>query len=173
MKRTIIAAVILAVSFSCEKVEQLITFSVNNEVTIRIPASTVLELPLDIPTPDATTHSEQTFESNNTKAPLVKDIRLREMVLTITAPASRNFNFLKSIHIYIFSDQNNEMLLASLDKIPDNVNSITLDPADVKLDQYVKASSYKLRTSIITDETLTQNVNVRANLKFKVLAAPL
>lgn len=173
MQRVIIAVLVLAASFSCEEVDKLLTFSVNNEVTIQIPASTVIDLPVGIPTPDVTTNSDQTFQNNNTRASLVKDVKLQEMKLTITAPTGKTFSFLKSIHIYISTGQNDELLLASLEDVPANVNNITLKPTGEKLDLYVKASSYKLRTSIITDETLTQNVDVKANLRFKVTAAPL
>ncbi|MBT1697204.1 hypothetical protein KK083_09980 [Fulvivirgaceae bacterium PWU4] len=173
MQRVIIAVLVLAASFSCEEVDKLLTFSVNNEVTIQIPASTVIDLPVGIPTPDVTTNSDQTFQNNNTRASLVKDVKLQEMKLTITAPTGKTFSFLKSIYIYISTGQNDELLLASLEDVPANVNNITLKPTGEKLDPYVKASSYKLRTSIITDETLTQNVDVKANLRFKVTAAPL
>lgn len=173
MQRVIIAIAALAVAFSCEEVDKLLTFSVNNEVTIQIPASTVIDLPVGIPTPDVTTNSDQTFQNNNTKASLVKDVKLHEMKLTITTPTGKTFSFLKSIHIYISTGQNDEMLLASLEDVPANVSNITLKPTGEKLDKYVKASSYKLRTSIVTDETLTQNVDVKADLKFQVTAAPL
>lgn len=173
MKKFILATLVSCLTFGCEKVDELLTFSLNNEVTMQIPASTLLDLPVSIPTPDVTTNSQQTFQNNKTKASLVKDVKLREIKLTITAPASKTFSFLKSIHIYISSGQNDEKLLASLDDIPANVNNITLTPTGEKLDQYIKASSYKLRTSIVTRETLTQDVEVRADLKFTVTAAPL
>jgi hypothetical protein len=161
------------VTFNCEKIVDLITFTISNEVTIQIPSSTALNLPVGIPTPDVTTDSEQTFENHNTRASLVKDVKLSEVKLTITNPQGRTFSFLKSIHIYISTGQNNEILLAHLEEVPANVNNIVLIPTKERLDEYVKAASYKLRTSIVHDEMLTQDVDVRADLKFKVTAAPL
>lgn len=166
-------SIFLLVFAGCDKVDELLTFTISHQVTFQIENSTPLNLPIEIATPDVTTNSSQTFENNNTSAGLVKDVKLQEIKLTVTNPSGKTFSFLKSIKLYISTDQNNEIELASLDDIPTTATSITLTPTKEKLDTYVKASAYKLRTSIVTREALTQTLDVRADLKFKVTAAPL
>ncbi len=92
------------------------------------------------------------------------------MTLTITSPANQNFNFLQSIDIYISTDSSNEIELASLTDIPQNVTSITLEPTSAALDEYVKAANYTLRTQIVTTQTLTQDVDMNADSRFQVTA---
>ena len=157
----------------CKQVDDLLTFTIANQVGITVPASSPLNLPFELATPDVTTNSSQTFANNNTEASLVKDVKLQQLKLTIETPSGKTFSFLKSIEIYISTTSSNEILLASLKEIPTSATSIELTPTQQKLDVYAKASSYKLRTSIVTRESLTQSVDMKADLKFKVTAAPL
>jgi hypothetical protein len=170
----LIFCLILAFSlFRCSKVDELLTFSISDQTSFRVESSSPLNLPLEIATPDVTTNSSQKFQNNNTNASKVKDIKLDEIRLTVTNPSGKTFNFLKSCKVYISTTQSNEILLASSENIPMDITTVTLTPTQEKLDTYVKASSYKLRTSIVTRETLSQAVDVQVDLKFKVTADPL
>jgi hypothetical protein len=175
MKRILVFSVVALLIFgtSCKKIDQLLTFTISNEDTIIIPATSPLNLPIDFLSPNNTTNSSEAFSSNNTDASHVKNIYLKSLQLTITNPANQNFNFLKSINIYISTDSSNEILLASLNTIPQNVNSIALTPTSAALDAYIKASSYNLRTQITTDQGLSQDVTVKADSKFQVTAKVL
>jgi hypothetical protein len=157
----------------CDEVDKLLTFKISNSTIFRIESTVPLNVPLEIATPDISTNSNQTFSNNNTSADKVKDIKLENVDLTAVSPAGRNFNFLKSVSIYISTTSTNEILLASVDEVPMNVTTVELTPTTQKLDEYVKASSYKLRTRIVTRETLTQAVDVKASIVFKVTADPL
>jgi hypothetical protein len=173
MKRFLTMLFSLAFLVSCQDVDDLLTFTISHEASITLENSSPLNLPFEIATPDITTNSNQEFDNHNTRADLVKDVKLEQVKLTITDPASKTFSFLKSIHIYISTNSNDEIELAYLDNISSTSNSLDLNTTDEKLDTYIKASSYNLRTSIITKETLTQDVQVKMNLKFKVTADPL
>jgi hypothetical protein len=163
----------MMVLVGCKDVDDLLTFNISDQISITVPSNSPLSLPSEIATPEVTTNSSQKFANNNTEASLVKDVKLQELKLTIKTPSGKTFNFLKSIQIYISTNTSNEILLASLDNVPVNMTAINLTPTEAKLDTYAKSSSYKLRTSIVTKETLTQDVAVQADLKFRVTAAPL
>jgi hypothetical protein len=175
MKNTIItAASVLLLMFSgCKEVDDLLTFTIDHQVTFQVENSSPVNLPIEIATPEVTTNSSQTFQNNNTNAGLVKDVKLQEIKLTVINPSGKTFSFLKSITLFISTSQTNEIELASLDDIPTTATTITLLPTNAELDAFVKASSYKLRTSLVMRETLTQTVDVRTDLKFKVTASPL
>lgn len=157
----------------CSKIDELLTFTISDQTNFTVESSSPLNLPLDIVTPEVTTDSEQQFENNNTSASLVKDVRLQELRLTITDPAGKTFSFLKSVQLYISTNSSDEIELAYLADIPSDVTTITLTTTGEKLDTYIKASSYKLRTRVVTRESLTQSIDIRSDLSFKVTAAPL
>lgn len=159
--------------FSCNKIDDLLTFRIKHQNTIVLESSIPIASPLEIITPDIETNSNQEFQNNNTRADLVKDVKLESLKLTITDPEDKTFSFLKSIKIYISADGVPEIELASQENINSTTNTLDLETTNEKLDPYVKASSYNLRTAVVTKETLTSDVSVRANLTFKVTAEPL
>lgn len=158
--------------FSCDAVDKLLTFTIDDEVSFTIASNFPLNIASGIVTPDVKTNASQEFKNNNTNANLVKDVRLKELKLTITSPANKTFSFLKSIHIYISTDANDEIELAYLDNINATANSIALTTTSEKLDKYIKGSSYKLRTVVVTKETSTSDVTIKSNMKFEVTADP-
>lgn len=157
---------------SCSVVDKLLTFTVANQTSFKIASGFPLNLATEIITPDVTTNSSAEFQNNNTKADLVKDVKLTELKLTITDPADKTFSFLKSIHLYISTDANDEIELAYLDNINSSTNTINLICTSQKLDKYIKASSYKIRAKAVVKETVTKDITVKSDMKFKVTADP-
>ena len=155
---------------SCKKIEDLLKFTISVENNFTVPASGPLSIPFDILTPQVTTNSTQQFQNNNSDVNKVKDIKLKKVDLQIISPAGKTFSFLESVHIYVSTNANDEIELAYLDNISSSSNSISLIPTSVSLDKYVKASSYSLRTKIVTKQALTQNVEVKNLCQFQVTA---
>lgn len=169
-KKVFTACVVALLISACDELDKLLTFTINDRTAIQIESTSPLNLPLEIPTPAVTSNSEQQFNNNNTRADLVKDVKLQQLKLTITDPASKTFSFLNTIRIFISTNQNDEIELASLENIPVGVNTIQLTPTEQKLDTYVKAPSYNLRTEVTMDETLTETLHIEVDLKFLVTA---
>jgi len=174
MKTKVILSVLLigtVLTFSCEK---LLTFDISDSTTTTVDANILpFQLHVEVPTPDVTTNSENEFAQNNTNIDLVKEIILKKLKLTITSPVDKTFSFLKSIEIYISADGEDEMKLAWNDDVQSNAKSIELETTNSSLDKYVKKDKYKLRTKVVTKETLTQSVDIRIDFTFQVTADPL
>lgn len=172
-KITILTMAILCLfAVSCSEVDKLLTFSISDEVTFQIENGLPFDSPFEVATPDITTNSSAEFKNNNTNTDLVKDVKIQELKLSILSPAGKTFSFLKSVHMYISTTADDEIELAFLDNINSSANTINLTCTSQKLDKYIKASSYKIRTKVITRETVTQDIEVKANMKFKVTADP-
>ncbi|MEO6173970.1 MAG: hypothetical protein ABIP27_02360 [Flavobacterium circumlabens] len=157
---------------SCNAVDDLLTFTISNNASIQIKSTSPINLPSEIITPDVTTNSSAEFKNNNTQASLVKDVKLKSLKLTITDPEGETFTFLKSIHLYISTTDSDEIELAYQDNINSTSNTIDLISTDARLDQYIKADKYKIRTKVTLKETLTRDVTVKADMKFNVTADP-
>lgn len=170
----VLISILIALGFgACKKVDELLTFEISDQTEIVIESSSPYSLPVEIPTPDITTNSDEEFSNNGTRADLVKDVYLSSLVLSIKSPEDKTFSFLKSIHIYIRTDDSDEIELAYKDEISSDTQSIKLIATDKRLDKYVKADSYKLRTEVTTRETLTQDITIVVDMSFKVTADPL
>ena len=172
-KKTLLASVVIAILFSvisCKKIDDLLTFTINVENNFTIGASGPINIPFEILTPQVTTNSTQQFQNNNSDVNRVKDIKLKKVDLQIVSPSGKTFSFLESVHIYVSTNANDEIELAYLDNISTTATSISLIPTSASLDKYVKASSYSLRTKIVTKQALTQNVEVKNLCQFQVTA---
>lgn len=174
MKSKLIALTVLVSVFfsSCNAVDDLLSFTISNETSIKIQSTSPINLPSEIITPEVTTNSSAEFANNKTKASLVKDVKIRSLKLSISDPSDKTFTFLKSVHLYISTNNSNEIELAYQDNINTSSNTIDLICTDKRLDEYIKADSYKIRTQVTLKETLTKDVTVKADMKFRVTADP-
>lgn len=174
MKSKLVALTLLLFVFlsSCDAIDDLLSFTISNETSIKIKSTSPINLPSEIITPDVTTNSSAEFKNNKTKVELVKDVKIRSLKLSISDPSDKNFTFLKSIHLYISTTDSDEIELAYQDNINSTSNTIDLICTDARLDRYIKADKYKIRTQVTLKETLTKDVTVKADMKFRVTADP-
>jgi len=175
MKRILVKTVFLIFIFfiSCETIEDLLTFTINDSTTFTIENNYGVDAPFSFPTPDITTNSSQEFENNNTRANLVKSVKLKQLRLTIQSPEDFTFSFLKSLHIYISADGLDETEIAYRDDIPKEATSIDMETTGTDLKAYVKKDAYDLRFEAVTREAFAKDVTIKAEMEFKVKADPL
>jgi hypothetical protein len=157
----------------CQKIADLLSFQVSDSSTFTIPGTSFFTgATINIPVVTVTSTSQSTYKNNGTSADFVQNVTLDRLTLTVTNPNTQNFDFLKSISIYIATDAagSNKVLLASLSAVPTGQTSISLTPTSAKLDQYLKGDSYTLTTTAELAQTLRQNTDVRADSRFNVTA---
>ncbi len=164
---TVLAAAITC--FSCSK-SGPVAFTIENQAHIQIKSTVLVNIPSEIATPDVTTNSSEELSGVGSRPGLIKNTALKELRLTITNPEAKTFSFLKSVHIFISTSDDDKVEIAYLDDISADANTIWLITTGARLDKYIKGSSYKLRTQVTTREVLTENVDLLAEMKFDVLA---
>lgn len=155
---------------ACSEVDDLLTFNIRNSTEITVPSASPFNLPFDIPVGEVATNSSQEFENNNTAVEYVKNVSLKELDLSVVSPKNQNFDFLKSIHLYISTNDQDEVEVAFAENIPKGVTSVEMETTGVQLDKYIKAPKYNLRSKVVVREINTQDVKIQADLTFKVTA---
>jgi len=173
--KTLLVFLLLGTTFgSCKKVDELLTFTVNDTSELVIESTLFpITLPFEIWTPPITTNSSEEFANNNTKSSLVKDVYITHLDISIKSPADKTFSFLKSMTIYISTNDNDEIELARKDNIASSDKVLNMSVTSSRLDTYIKSSTYKLRTEVTTHETLTEDIKIGIDMSFKVTADPL
>ena len=174
LRKIILLVPVLLLSLaSCKKILDLLTFQIKDSTSFTLPASGLVPgTLLTLPGFTVNSSSANTYKANNTSADYVQDVTLDQRTLTVTDPASQNFDFLKSVSLYIASDANgtNKTLLASLNPVPTGQTTITLTPAGNKLDIYLKGDAYSLFTTAELAQPLRQSTTLRADTRFNVKA---
>lgn len=157
----------------CKKDKLTITFNISDSFDFTLESGSIINLPIDILTPDVTTNSGGEFEQNDTRADKVQEIKLNELKLSITSPSGKTFSFLKDMEIFISADGLSEKLVASGYDIKSSSSVINLNCSTDNFAEYIKKESYKIRIKTVTRESPTQDVDMNCFLSFKVKAAPL
>ncbi len=168
-KKTLLLLLITVALTSCDAIDELTKFDLDYTTNYTIQASTIIDTPIDILTPDVTTNSEEEFESNDTRKDLIESIKLRTLTLNLNTPEDGNFNFINDITIFIRAEGLPEVAIASATDLPENGSrSVALETDNVELKEYIKADSYTLRTMTTTDGTISQDHNIDIRTVFRV-----
>ncbi len=155
---------------TCKKENKGIRFKIKYESDFIIESGGFLDLPFDVFTPDITTNSEQQFEANDTRKDKIEEIKLESLKLSLTAPTGGNFDFLKSIELYIKADGLDEVKYAFLNQVPDGQTILTMNTIDINLAEYIKKDKFSLRAKTVQDKILSQDAEIKANIVFDVRA---
>ncbi len=168
MKKIALVFIFIALLFSCKKIDKLTQFDMDYDSSVTVESTFGVNIPFNIYTPDISTSSESTFESNDTRKDLIESINLKSMTMTISDPSGDDFSFLKSIEIYISADGLSDIKIASKDNIPDNTTELKLDVSNTDLKEYIKKDSFKLKITTTTDEVLTHDYTIDIHSVFFV-----
>lgn len=168
-KIALYSSLLLLLSVSCKKVDELTQFELDYTTEITIPSSSGLNLPFNIFTPDMETNSNTEFEINDTRKDKVEFISLRKLQLVLKTPASSDFGFLKSIEIYIDASGLAEKRIAFDTDISSTIGKIlNLEVTDDNLRDYIIQDEFSLRVKTITDELISQDHVIDVNSTFFV-----
>lgn len=169
LKAVAFSTVLLFFSFSCEEVNDLTKFDIEYEKTFTIPGTIGIDTPITIPTPDITTNSEEKFSGNDTKKELVEEIIMKQLTLSIQSPSDGDFSFLERLTIYIDAEGMEQTKIATRESIPDDVGStLEMETPSVDLKEYIFKDSFKLKTTVTTDETIMEDHEIKADMVFTV-----
>jgi hypothetical protein len=171
MKNALMLLVLVALFGGCKKDPGEVTFNVTSEENFIVEGSGSIISLLEVVTPGVTTNWEGDFANNDTRKDQIRDMRLRELVLNITAPAGETFEFLENIHIFIEADGLQKTEIAYKDNIPTNIGqTLTLDTKDVDISPYARKDVFKLRIQAKQRSVNADDVHIRADMTFKVTA---
>lgn len=167
------AFVIIALFFvSCNNGK--VTFYINDTAKTTIKSTYNINVPFNIPVGSISSNNTNEYQNNNTAPDLIESVSLEKLDLTITNPANEDFSFLKSIHIYIKkSDDSDKKEIAYMDDINSSAQSISLTCTKENLVTYLRDSTYKLDTKYTIREVPGHDIDLRIDLKFKVVASIL
>ncbi|MGB1270076.1 MAG: hypothetical protein ACPG45_10095 [Flavobacteriaceae bacterium] len=167
--KNILYICLLVVLSQCDIIDKFTQFNIDHQTEFTVGSSTVINTPIDINTPDITTNSSSEFSNNDTRADLIESIKLTSLKLSINSPTDGNFNFLKSVTIYIDADGLDEIEIASITDIPDDdMDTLDLITSGSDLKAYIKKDSYTLRVETVTDQLISEDHVIKADSRFRV-----
>jgi len=155
---------------SCEDVlDDLTKFTVKDTSTVSIPATTVIELPITIATPEIEIDLSEEFDNNNSNKDLIESAKLQKMSFVVKSPSTGSFDFLNSVELYIEVEGEEKVLLASIYDIPEEqLTTINLDVTDLELKPYLTKDNYTISGKIKIDKTNEAEYEIDINSEFLI-----
>ena len=139
-----------------------------------LAARTPLDVPFELITPSIETEYQTVYYQYDTRPDKIEEIKLKDADLTITSPSNGTFNFLESVALSISTSELEKIDIASKMDIGNmNQNSITLETADVNLQDYLSENEFNLNISAVTDEVLLEDYVIDIHTVFFVDARVL
>jgi hypothetical protein len=162
MKKLFFPLLAFALLFtSCTELSKLTQFDLPFTSTVSLPAIPVVPpAPLLVSTPQINTEIGAYMTKNGIDAGSIQKITLKSLELSINTPATANFNFLKTLEIYLV-DGTTEVKIATLTTVP--VSALTTIPVNVEsvdLKQYVLKENFALKFKIEADETTSSDIEL-------------
>lgn len=183
MKKVVLFLGILVSLASCKKAKELLDitfrFTAKNDFTLPKAADQVVPVPdslISIRTPDIVNTVPDEFKKNNADINKVKSVTIEGIDLNIKSPAGQTFGFLKSVSIYLNAPGKAETLIATktgINTMNPEPTSLSLDPQNTNLVDYIKGPTYFLRIETRIVKTYTQDITIGSEIKFKAVANPL
>lgn len=161
----------LFLASSCKKVEDLISFGFNIKNDFSLPPKLPINTPIEIPSIPLDYNASETFEQNNTRADLVREIKAEYIQLVITEPAGQDFSFLKDIELSLTIDGKNPKIVAWKYDVPDAIGQeLSLDVTQDALDEYLKSEKLGFSMKVTTDKLTTKEIKISSDIRFRVKA---
>lgn len=171
--QTLIIATLVVFAAACEKAKEGVTFTLSTRSEVTIPSTTGLNLPINLLSPDITTNSSSSFESNRTTPSLVREIKLSRLDINILTPSQTTFDFLRTLRVYMSAPDLPEVELASAVDIPaDGRRSLELTvDKDTNFKDYLVKDRISLRVQATTRQLVTSDTKLEVLPAFEVRAS--
>lgn len=161
MKNIFLSAVVAtATMVSCSTVSSILQNTFPYTATILVTSGSPANTTLSAVSPSQSINQLTGSGAN------VKDIRISNATLSVGSNTS--VGMFKSVKVYLSTNGNNEVLVASREDIPDNVgNSLSLDVSSSQtLDNMMKSGSVQQRLVYVLKQSPTSDISVKTSVGF-------
>ncbi len=173
MKKLILLLIFpfLLTTNSCKKVEDLFTFGFNIKNDFSLPPNVPINTPFDLPAIPLDYNASETFEQNDTRANLVRQIKLEYIQLLIKEPVGQDFTFIKDIELSLEKDGLPTKLVAWKYDVEESIGQeLQMDVTADALDEYLKSDEVGFKLKVTTDKLTTKEIKISSDIRIQVKA---
>lgn len=157
--------------FSCKK---QISFDLKCNSSFVISKNMALETTTDLYSGSIATKSADVFSENHTNSDNVLSIEQSDITFSISSPSGANFDFLKSIEIYINADGLPERLISTKMEITETgLTQLKGELPSVDVVQYLSKPNYSLHFKVTSDQAIPEDYTLEVSQTFFVKAKKL
>lgn len=156
---------------SCKEKAIYKNFETQYTFSAVVPANSLISSPLFPISVQEENNAEGQYAIHDTRKDLVEEVYISSFLLEVAAPNGDDLSFLNSANFYIDADQEPELRIAYKDPVPSNVGrDLLFDHEAHNLAPYIRKDPFTVRTSVVTDENRTHDIELKGTIKFQVKA---
>jgi hypothetical protein len=179
-KKTTVLALLILLSIlfpSCttnvqESFKALTTFPLSQPAYFKIISGSKANTPIEIAIDDIKNPTTYRSGDFTVTAEAIQEVKMTKLKVKILDPDDKSLSFLKSLHVFIATDDTDKIEVAYLDDINSVSDTISLICTSVDLTKYLKAPSFNVSAKLYINETITKDVTVSTDLQFNIFAFP-
>jgi hypothetical protein len=144
-------------------------FFVEQNTTTQITSFSGISLPINLPMFDIKFNLTDTGSINEPYIGMIDDIYLHSLKMELISPSNLDFGFIDDFEMFISSDQFPEVPFAHhYNASPDIGKVIYLVSDRSLLDDYIKGGNYTMRTEMVADEIILQDIEIEVTMVLDV-----
>ena len=178
MKKSLFISLTLSIlSFTaCEESDLSINFDLTQaDIEFTLSADDVVNSngeTVEIYTPAQSTLTGD-MEQYADKLNKVESAKLSTLRVSIVAPTTQKFSFVKEVKFYITGTGIPETLVGSKSNIDATASSVDLDIEDVELVEFIRSGEVTTRVSFMTNEGIDEDCDMKAEMTYTIRANAL
>lgn len=151
-----------------QKVDEFTQFDLSYSTNFSVPSSSItINTATNFSTPNIPTNTSSSYPNNKTTYELVDEVKLTKFNVVASAG---NFDYLKSLTIFMQADGLPESQIATISNIPTGVTNFDMILNDVNLKDYFSKTNFKMRVNVVIDGAITVDQNMKLNQTLHVVA---
>jgi hypothetical protein len=160
----ILIALVLTTVYSCNKLKH-VKFTVPFTAKLTIPKSDVVNTTHTVFSDTVETNIATISSDNKTSTELIRSVKFEEVVLSITEPANQTFDFVKELHIYIWTPGQPEAEVSFKTEMSETGRDLKLDINDREFKKYFVTDWFRIKATAYTTKPILQDIKIDAKIK--------
>ncbi len=156
---------------ACKKKEQpkAIEFEIPYSTSVDVPGTGLtINSPIEFTSSDIITNATSFLSGNSTSTDNIESIRYTQFRLNALSPSGQNFDFIKSVKLYMKAAGQADVLVASNDNLPTGVTSVDLSLQDVNVKTYLLLDKFQVRIIVTPRAVLPVGVTAKVGFDQKL-----
>ena len=168
-KLIIIPIFITLLFTNCKLIDGWTQFEIDYSSTVTLPQDLDINKSEDVYPSEIEANLKGKVENEGSSLDKIESVELTDLILKITSPTGKNFQFLNSVALYMNADGLNEIKVAWKDEVPATVGeALSLSTSSADLTDYLVKEVVTLRLNTVLNQGITQDYQIGIDVTFLV-----
>jgi len=154
---------------NCKLIDGWTQFEVDYSSTVTLPQDLDINKSEDVYPSEIEANLKGKVENEGSSLDKIESVELTDLILKITSPIGKNFQFLNSVALYMNAEGLDEIKVAWKDEVSVTVgDALSLSTSSADLTDYLVKEVVTLRLNTVLNQGITQDYQIGIDVTFLV-----